>query len=114
MHWDNQEPASRTEKKVSSALSSREGVRKARARAVDTKGAQRRACAAIIDDFLTRHAAELALEPWPRVRELLLEALLARCPGLSTRDYRAALASRVRAKNSGLGPSWEHRSTARA
>jgi hypothetical protein len=112
MHWDNREGTSRTEKKVSSSLSVRQ--RQRRAPAAGTKSGQRRACAAIIDDYLARHGDQLALEPWSKVRELLLEALLARCPGLSTRDYRAALASRVRAKNSGLGPSWEVRSTARA
>jgi hypothetical protein len=45
----------------------------------------------VVNEYLSAHPTEPGQELSSETRTELLERLLARCPGFSTRDYRAAL-----------------------
>ncbi len=57
-----------------------------------TKSELRNVASELVSDYLLGKLSDAVDEGFgPEARMLLLEQLLARCPGFSTRDYRAAL-----------------------
>ena len=70
------------------------------ARSTATKTELRVIASEIVNEYLSTQAIEPGTELGAETRTELLEQLLARCPGFSTRDYRtaltAALAGRIR------------------
>jgi hypothetical protein len=61
------------------------------ARVTPTKTELRIVAAEVVSDYLLGGLGEVDDSFGPAARTLLLERLLARCPGFSTRDYRSAL-----------------------
>jgi nitrite reductase (NADH) small subunit len=60
-----------------------------------TKAALRRTCSDVVGEYLAGRWPELDSRTWQELCSFLLEELLARCPGLSTREYRVALMTRL-------------------
>jgi hypothetical protein len=60
-------------------------------RSTATKTELRAVAGEIVNDYLSTQTTEPGHELSSETRTELLERLLARCPGFSTRDYRAAL-----------------------
>ncbi len=56
-----------------------------------TKSELRNIASELVSDYLLGKLSDVVDELWSEARMLLLEQLLARCPGFSTRDYRSAL-----------------------
>lgn len=62
-------------------------------RSTNTKTELRLVAGEVVSEFLSAQQGELGPELGAETRTELLERLLARCPGFSTRDYRTALAA---------------------
>jgi hypothetical protein len=60
-------------------------------RSIATKTELRVVAGEVVSEYLSTRPAEPGHELSSETRTELLERLLARCPGFSTRDYRAAL-----------------------
>lgn len=83
------------------------GVRRAepavpRTPTLTTKAGLRSTCSEVVAEYLAGRWPELDGKSWPELCAFLLEELLARCPGLSTREYRVALKTRLSMR--GLAP----------
>jgi nitrite reductase (NADH) small subunit len=65
------------------------------AQGTSTKAALRRTCSDVVGEYLAGRWPELDSRTWQELCAFLLEELLARCPGLSTREYRVALMTRL-------------------
>jgi hypothetical protein len=79
---------------IKASVSSASGVEpETRAsRSSATKTELREVAGEVVGDYLATRSGEAdGRELDPEVRNVLLDRLLARCPGFSTRDYRAAL-----------------------
>lgn len=70
-------------------------------RARTTKTELRTSAIELVSDYLLGRFGEVDETFGPDARTLLLERLLARCPGFSTRDYRSALGSGLSARHRG-------------
>ena len=62
---------------------------------LSTKATLKSTCSEVVAEYLAGRWPELDGKPWPERCAFLLEELLARCPGLSTREYRVALKTRL-------------------
>jgi hypothetical protein len=54
-----------------------------------------RACTDVIAEYRSGRWPQIIAVPAPELRAFLLNELLARCPGFSTREYRIALTKRL-------------------
>jgi hypothetical protein len=70
-------------------------------RASTTKTELRLVAEELVSDYLLGKLGEVDETFGPIARTLLLERLLARCPGFSTRDYRSALTAMLPGRNRG-------------
>jgi len=59
------------------------------------KASLRSACSDVVTEYLDGRWPELDGKSWPELCAFFLNELLARCPGLSTREYRFALMTRL-------------------
>lgn len=66
-----------------------------RAATPPTKASLKSTCSEVVAEYLGGRWPELDGKPWAELCAFLLEELLARCPGLSTREYRVALKTRL-------------------
>ena len=68
-----------------------------------TKSELRNIASELVSDYLLGKLSDAVDEGFgPETRMMLLELLLARCPGFSTRDYRSALNVGLSAKARGI------------
>lgn len=70
-------------------------------RASTTKTELRLVAGELVSDYLLGKFGEVDETFSPFARTLLLERLLARCPGFSTRDYRSALTAGLTGRTRG-------------
>jgi hypothetical protein len=71
-----------------------------------------RACTDVVAEYRSGRWPQISAVPAPELRAFLLNELLARCPGFSTREYRIALTKRLVVR--GLVPKERTRRRARA
>ena len=59
------------------------------------KASLRSACSDVVSEYLDGRWPEVDGKSWPELCAFFLDELLTRCPGLSTREYRVALMTRL-------------------